>query len=462
MSLRLCFGNTRPSTWLCLVAAFAILGAPLSFAQGGGSISGTVLENIENVYGIDIALEDGDGVLVELVSEDGDVTSTTSQNGSYSFTNLAPGEYQLIAYDRDSRTATADVSVASNLETTANVVLISRKAEGVFVYSPAIGVESGVDMNPDVNVDGIVNSADLVAVRQANGTEAFKSRLDVNRDNLVDDADVALVEAAFGKVIVNIGTKYQAQVTPGGSIAMIGEGLASVRSESGSTTGLVSWAPNVIAVPTEPTEPAEIRPNFSADKPLALPKPMPKPGSKSAVRYKITEDTGVASSPIIGEFNFDETPSNLTWIDVDLETGRVKNGLIGLTLSGGFFSDPVNIEGDVPDGIIAFSADGFALYHVVNVTGTMPDNFPVYAGEAFVMGKCDPPKANVKCLTKRAKATDTCSWPAPFGGTGTCTGVGSICSTENAACASGGACKTCQTQCTRTLGGVLCGCWCLP
>lgn len=429
-----------------------------SAQDGSGSISGKVLQNVENVHGVDVALVDGDGIRLDLVAPDGSTLTTLSADGAYSFPGLAPGEYLLAAHAPDGRIAEATVPVASGVDTSAHVALIARKEAGVFLYSAAIGVEPGVTQNPDVDRNGIVDTADVDAVATGLGTDADRSLLDVDRDGDVDDADVAKVLAAFGKVVVNVGTKYQAQVTPGGSVAVIGDGVAQVRSESGSSTGLVEWAPAVVQTPGEVSG----SPRRAIGRPLRTDLAPAPAIDTSRVRFTITEDVGVASSDEAGLFGFTHDPGDLTRLVVELATGRVKSGRIGLTLHGGVFADPVGIAGDVADGIIAFAPGGFALYHVVGVQGTLPADFPVLAGEAFAMGKCEPAKAAKKCQTRPARGGDTCKWPPPFSGTASCNGLGTVCSSEGAECVLGGSCNTCQTQCTRTGGGVLCDCWCQP
>lgn len=440
---------------LCVVLLGLFVAAETPAQDGSGSISGKVLQNVEDAHGVDVALVNGDGIRLDLVAPDGSTVTTLSANGDYSFPGLAPGEYQLVAHAPDGKVAESAIPVASGVETRAHVAIVARKEAGVFIYFAAMGVQQGVTHNPDVNVDGFVDTADVDAVKAGIGTAADRSRLDVDRDGDIDEADVAQVLAGFGKAIVNIGTKYQAQVTPGGSVAVIGDGLAHVRSESGSSTGLVEWA---LAQP--PTAAAE----RSGGRRQLRTELTPAPAiDTSRVRFTITEDVGVASSEEAGLFGFSHDPGDPTRLVVELATGRVKSGRIGLTLSGGIFAKPVNIAGDVGDGIIAFAPGGFALYHVVGVQGTLPEDFPGFAGEAFVMGKCEPAKADKRCQTRRATANDTCKWPAPFGGTARCLGFGDeVCRTENADCVLSGSCNKCKTECTLTGGGVLCGCWCLP
>lgn len=423
------------------IAIICIAGMPLAMtnAWAVGSISGSVIENIENDQGIGVALASANGVAIDLTSSSGSVVSTQSASGAYQFSGLAAGEYLLTAHDREGQTATANVSVADGLNTTANVMLIARK-RAAFIYFAAVGVEAGQPGNADVTRDGIVNNDDLTAVTQGVGQDARESLLDINRDRVINSKDISLVRAAFGKVVVNIGSHYQAQVTPAGSIASIGDGMASVQSESGVSTGVVDWAP---ALKTPDAKPAEG-------------KVVIQPINRTKVRFQITEDLGVASSPEIGEFKFSHNPSDLTWIDVSLKTGRVLGGRIGLTLSGGALETPVNIAGNVADGVIAFAPGGFALYHLVNVNGTLPKNFPLLAEKAFVMEKCEPPKADKRCETVMGQNL-ACKWPIT-GNPGTCI-IGFKCRTEGAACVVGGSCNTCQTQC-RVGGG--CDCWCLP
>ena len=442
--------TTRIRGWKGLAVATVVCAVSATVgAFAAGSISGTVIENIENEHGVDVALADADGVLLELIAPDRSRRSTQSAGGAYGFTGLAAGDYQLIAHDREGRVATATVSVADGIDTDANVVLISRKEEGVYVYHAAMGVEAGAAGNPDVNLDGIVDNQDLAEVTEGIGQSAAESPLDINRDGSIDQQDVAAVRSAFGKVVLTMGNHYQARVTSGGSLAVIGDGLATVRSEDGSSTGIVDWAPTVSQVPVI----HELRTAQANAARAAI-----RPVNKKKVRFRITEDVGVASSPEIGLFNFSENPDDLTWIDVSLRTGRVKGGRIGLTLSGGVFASPVDIAGEVEDGLIAFAPGGFALYHVVNVNGELPEDFPFYAEEAFVMGKCDPPKKDKSCTSSMVTG-HACTWPIT-GNSGTCS-IGFACDDEGGDCAISGQCKTCETQCSATGGGTMCGCWCL-
>lgn len=426
------------------IALICIVCMPLAMtdAWAVGSIGGTVLENLENAHGVGVALPNANGVSIELTSLDGTVVATQSANGAFQFNGLAAGEYLLTVYDRERRPATATVSVADRINTTANVLLVARK-RSAFIYFAAVGVEAGKAGNPDVTRDGLVTNSDLAAVTQGVNQDATENLLDVNRDGAIDDKDIALVRAAFGKVVVNIGSHYQAQVTPAGSIAVIGDGVASVQSESGSSTGIVDWAPAV-------TSGASREANPSVENVVI------RPVNKNRVRFQITEDVGGASSPEIGQFKFSHNESDPTWIDVSLTTGRVTGGRIGLTLNGDVFGHPVNIAGNVADGVIAFAPGGFALYHLVNVSGTLPKDFPVLAEQAFVMEKCEPAKKSKECDSVDAQGV-SCKWPIT-GKTGHCV-LGFKCRTEGAACVLSGSCNTCQTQC-RAGGG--CDCWCLP
>lgn len=423
--------------------------AAMTQALATGSVNGTVIESIENSYGIDIALQDASGIQVQLTGPDGSVLSTATQNGAYSFGDLAPGEYQLTVHDRLGKTAAAAVSVADGLVTIANALLIPSKSAGVFIYYAAMGIEvSGAD-NPDVDRDGIVRNADLNAVVQSVGQNANESLMDVNRDGVINQRDVNAVRTAFGKVVLTIGAHYQAQVTAGGSVAVIGDGLAFVRSEQGSSTGVVTWAPPVVpASVAVSARGADVTSNRAAA----------QPAIRNTIRFQITEDVGVASSPEIGLFSFAHNPDDLTWIDVSLQTGRVRSGRIGLLLDGEAFGKPLPISGSVSDGLIAFAPGGFSLYHVVNVAGKLPPDFPGYPNEAFVMEKCEPAKKNKDCLSQMVTG-GACTWPIT-GNSGTCS-IGFKCSTEDADCVVGGQCKKCDTQCTATGGGTMCGCWCL-
>ena len=416
-------------------------------AWAAGTISGTVIENVENAHGIGVALSSASGVLIDLTSSSGPGMSTQSANGAFTFAGLAAGEYLVTAHDRQGRTTTATVSVANGLTTTANVILIPRKEAGVFIYFAAFGVEPGRPGNADVNGDGIVNNGDLAAVTQGVGQSAEENLLDVNRDGIIDQKDIDLVKGAFGKVVVTIGSHYQAEVTPGGSIAVIGDGAASVQSESGTSTGIVDWAPAVLSTSAA----ANRHDPGSVTKAAAA-----RPVNRNKVRFQITEDVGIAVSPEVGPFSFSHNPDDLTWIDVSLKTGRVTGGRIGLTLSGGDFGPPVNIAGNVADGVVAFAPGGFALYHLVNVSGILPENFPMFAGEAFVMEKGEPAKEDKECDYVLAQNVP-CKQPVT-GAPGTCT-LGHKCRRENADCVLGGECNKCVTQCAAGGG---CSCWCLP
>ena len=410
------------------LACLAIAVVPISEAAAdGGTLRGTVLENVENEYGIDVAMVNGDGISIQAIGPGNNVSSTRSRHGSYAFRGLAPGDYELVVHTRDGGMVSSKTSVAAGLATTLNVLLISRKPEGAFTYSPAIGVEQGITDNPDVTGDGRIDSDDIEAVTAVLGLEGKRADEDVNRDGFIDQRDLQAVEDAYGRVVVSVDSLYQAQVTPGGSVAVIGDGLASIRSESGHSTGHVSWAPG---------------------------------GGNDRVRFVIKEDRGIASSPEIGEFRFTENPRDRTWIDVDLESGRVLDGRIGLTLTGGLFVYPVSISGDVPDGLIAFAPGGFSLYHLVDVHGKIPADAPAYGGEAYAMGKCDEAKEDVDCPSENAGGTDACFWILD-NSNGTCDG-GSKCTNEDADCAIRGDCKTCRTRCQRSLigGQVLCECGC--
>ncbi|ANM31710.1 hypothetical protein ABI59_22340 [Acidobacteria bacterium Mor1] len=434
-----------------LGAAIGVFAASaLIFTCWAGSISGTVIENIENRYGVDVALVDGNGVLLELVGPDRSVTSTVSASGAYAFTGLAAGDYQLTAYSRSGKTASATIPVSAGGDTDANVVLIARKEAEVYVYFAAMGVDEG-EASPDVTLDGFIDNQDLAEVTEGFGESVEDyPLLDVNQDGSINQADADKVTSSLGKVVLAMDHHYQAQVTPGGSVAVIGDGLATVRSESGRSTGIVDWAPALQPTPVI----RDVKP--MGDSAAVAEQTVQMPVNKKRVRFTITEDIGVASSPELGLFSFAENPDDLTWIDVSLKTGRVKGGRIGLTLTNGAFSDPVSIAGEVADGVIAFSPGGFALYHVVNVAGEFGDDFPMFPGEAFVMGKCDPPKESKDCDSSMV-TNATCTKPIT-GGTGTCL-IGFACDNEGADCVVDGSCNKCVTHC-RVGGG--CDCWCLP
>ncbi|MBI4606881.1 MAG: hypothetical protein HY721_33375, partial [Planctomycetes bacterium] len=181
-------------------------------------------------------------------------------------------------------------------------------------------------------------------------------------DGAIDEEDVERLKGVFGRVIVHVGSQYAAQVSPGGSVARIGEGLAVVSSLEGHTAGVLHPGPTA-----------------------------------SVVRFEVTEDRGTAvwEGPEFSfVFPFGENAENPSWIEVDLHSGRVLGGNLTVRLTIDLFDHRVvEVAAPIQDGFVVLRPHGFELYHLTGIRGTLPEDFPLFGGQAFLLGKCDIPKA---------------------------------------------------------------------
>lgn len=344
-----------------------------------GVVNGIVLDNVTNEQGIDVALKRSNDTKLELLS-DGRVEqeTLTDSDGRYTFKDLKRGSYRIRATIADGRSTEEDADVLPHTTTVLNFIIVPSKAEGVFPSYAGLAWDPSTTPNPDLNRNGLIDLDDYITVTENAGQDPYKLPGDLNNDGTIDNQDLELLSRNFGRAVLRLGADYEALVTPGGTIFSIGSGEAFIQSGTGNTIGTLE---------------ATNQPNI--------------------VRVTVKTDRGTATSEQIGDFEFKENLTNPSWIDVNLNTGRVVDGLLTLHFTGRQFSGGLDIEGTIPDGLIALAPGGFSLYHLVGVTGTLPSEFPGYGGVTFTAKKCDPPPP--KPPTPPPTPGTPCATVAPVG-----------------------------------------------
>jgi hypothetical protein len=355
-----------------------------------GVLTGVVLQDVSCASPAESSVEGIAGTLIEVLGETFSASAVTDASGSYQVT-IPQGTYQIQATAPTGQSAveSSDVLVGSvvhmnfTLDSADDTLLPSRGATLVVAGDP----------NPDVDANGIVDFADLEAVTANEGVTAAVAEGeltgDLNADGIVDAADIQIVEAAFGRTVLNTANYYQAEVTPGGSMAVLGGGLGTVESGDGYTMGRL-----------EPT------------------------GDPAVGRFVVDEDRGTATSPELGDFTFDENSADPSFILFEVDTGRVVGGRMTLLLNGGPFSTTYSVDSLIPEGIVTFAPGGFERYHMVDVNGTL-SSLPVLGTVAMSMCKKEKKKKDKACATVAATCGRKCA--------------------VNATCAKNGKCGTCRT-----------------
>ncbi|MBI4169776.1 MAG: hypothetical protein HY510_07550, partial [Acidobacteria bacterium] len=379
-----------------------------------GAVSGRATTDVTDPFGVSVALADLPGVRVDLL-EAGYLLGTTFTDGTgrYTFLGLNQGVYHVRATSPDGRTAMMTAPVAPGTTTEVNYIAVPRKAEGIFGSYAGYAAGPG-EPNPDLDGDGLVDLDDVETVALNIGQVPAVVEGDVNGDGSIDLTDQGIVLGNFGRAVLRIPAPYQIQVTDTGTLVNIDSGATIVRSLFGTTIGTM-----------RPT------------------------GSPYLVRFEVTDSAGLLESPHLGVFNFEENAADPSQMDIDLNTGRVlPGGRFTVVLSGAPFPGPVDVVGGIPDGYVALAPHGFSLHHLVGVSGALPPGFPLFGGALFLLGKCDPPKANAPCGEVAAEPGD------PI-----CSLGGTKCAAPGVACAVSGRCGTCtdiilnrgggQTECRR-------------
>ncbi|MEM7480075.1 MAG: hypothetical protein AAF481_02780 [Acidobacteriota bacterium] len=344
--------------------------------------------------------------------------TNSNVGGRFRFGDLDRGTYKLTATDGDGRSYSVDVEVLPGVATRVNWLIDPRKDNGVYPSWASVAVDDGAP-NADFDGNGFVGLSDLDLVRANQGLDPEKATGDLNGDGVINQRDVQALKKVFGRAVIRVPALVQAQVTPGGSTADLGNGSASVVSGEGYTKGTLTRTAN--------------------------------PG---VVRFTVLEDRGKAYSPELGEFTFTENKDNPTWVEVDLNTGLVLDGEMTLLFNDGPFLDGASATAEIDSGAVALAAGGFCAYRMVQVEGVVRAEFaPFLAAETtFAMDKGDEKKEDVACATVAAPVGD------PL-----CAQGGTKCADDGADCASGGACRTCKNIVTGDAGGVRCqGCSCFP
>lgn len=361
-----------------------------STPEAMGVLTGVVLHDVPGATPAESFVEGLAGTLIDVLGEAFSASAVTDANGAYQVT-VPEGTYQIQASAPTGHAAVESSDVLGGSVVHINFILDS--ADDTLLGSRGATLVVAGDPNPDVDASGVVDFADLEAVTCNEGVtaEVAEAELtgDLNGDGIVDAADIQIVEAAFGRTVLTTGNHYQAEVTPGGSMAVLGGGLGTVESGDGYTMGRL-----------EPT------------------------GDPALARFVVEEDRGTATSPELGDFNFAENLADPTFILFEVDTGRVVGGSMTLLLDGGPFAGTYPVDSVIPDGMITFAPGGFERYHMVNVNGTL-NSLPVLGTVAMSMCKKQKKKKDKKCETVAA----TC---------------GTMCAV-NATCAKNGKCGTCRT-----------------
>jgi hypothetical protein len=386
-----------------------------------GLIRGRVLTDITTPEGVSIAIGPPPPSPVELFQAGRLMASTlTSPGGFYTFPNLTQEVYEVRATAPDGRRATLRAPVLRGSATVAHFLAVPSKPEGIFGGYAAVAVDAATPTF-DMDFDGFLDLEDMYRVAYQFGLPTLDSDADLNLDDGVDGGDWQQISRSFGRAVLNVPSMYQLRVLPDDVRVDIDNGATIVRSVVGETTGSMTQA-----------------------------------GNPSQVNFRIEHTAGGLHSPEIGPFNWTEHPFAPATMNLDLETGRVLGGSFAVTLHGPF-PGPQHTNAAITDGFVAFSPNGFSLYHLSGVNGTMPNTFPVYGNTQYILGKCDPPKANVDCAEVAVPAGTACV--DRLGRAHTCE-KGEQCTSPGAACSFSGHCGKCTSVCTRTLGGWICDCEC--
>jgi len=356
-----------------------------------GTLSGVAVGDesceIESEAGI-VALS---GTLIQALGESGSNVTVVDPNGAYQMT-LAEGTYLVEASTAEGHSAVVQVDILAG--SSVHVSFTFDPRDETLLPSRGSMLLADGDPNPDTDRNGIVDFVDRSYVRDNMGGDPADVAADItgdlDGDGDIDLVDLQIVRAAFGRSVLHLASHYQAEVTPGGSTATLGNGIATVTSGEGYTLGHL-----------EPTE------------------------DPSVARFVIEEDRGTATSPELGDFEFFENPGDPSYILLDLDTGRVLDGRMTLNLEGGPFNGTYPVDSIVEDGIVTMDGGGFERYQLVPVEGTL-SSFPGLGTVAFAMCKKEKKKKNKACAT-----------------------VAKACGVEcavNATCAKNGKCGTCFTS----------------
>jgi len=313
--------------------------------QRVGRITGTVLLDVTDADGLDVAIENGEGVLINLVTAG--MGTVSDENGRYCFADLGPGTYVVEAVAPDGRTALLEADVARGKSTTVNFIIVPRKPEGIFASLAGVAIDPESGLDPDLDASGVIDLGDLALLQEM---------------EMPDPALCQLASQFFGRAALTVPGTYHARVTEGGTLFSIDGGADTGRSLEGTTTGML--------LPT---------------------------GDPTTVLYQVLEDRGTAQSQMLGPFSFQEVPENLTYMQVDLNTGRVLGGQLYVRLYGGPFATPQDIQAAIPDGAISIQPHGFQQYLLVGLNGVLPSTFPLLPGVLFSLGKSDPRENDVEC-----------------------------------------------------------------
>ncbi|MEM7051419.1 MAG: carboxypeptidase regulatory-like domain-containing protein [Acidobacteriota bacterium] len=389
--------------------------APLVAPADSGIVYGNAFGEVVNDEGRS-AMTPMTSLRVEMLGPERVIkVARADATGRYRFDGLPAGRYQVRATDAHGRSHEETVEVAKGVATRLNWLVDARKKDGLFPSYAAVAVDRDGE-SPDINGDGFVGQYDLDFVSANRGLEGDGYSGDFDRNGRIDDRDIAALRAVFGRAVIRVPATIQAQVTPGGSFATLGDG-ASVLSGHGYTKGVLT-----------------------------------RTADPKVVRFTVSEDRGDASSPELGEFRFRENPENPTWIEVSLDTGLVLDGQMTLLFDDAPFGARASAKAEIGGGAIALAAGGFCAYRVVEVEGVVSAELSplIEATTAFVMGKGDDKKEDKACGTVAAPVGD------PM-----CNLGGTKCANNGAECASGGSCGFCSDVTAGGVGGTSCqGCAC--
>ena len=377
---------------------------PLCATPAGGFVSGTVLGDVFDDFGIEVSLAPMEGVEIVITNLETEAEQrvSTDAEGEYLLGGLPQGGYEVRAETADGFSGYIETEVALDKATTVHFTVNPRTDEVVFPSLAAVAVNTSVgQVSPDTNSNGWIDLEDLATIRAA------------------EDVDPALVEMAegfFGRSVIRLPGSYEAMMSNGGTIFRLGDTKLSGQSQGGGfVRGDLFWA-----------------------------------ASPTRVLFEATFDQGTLDVPELGPVDMEPLEGSPTSFFVDLNTGRIEDGHVGLFLRGQKVPFGVGIEMDIADGVVSLAPHGFRRYHVVGITGTLAAETPLYGGLFVTASQGDDPKPND--ITNCRGSVGRCPAPA------TKDGFPCRANSVGLTCAIAGRCGTCQTRIRPPIGDCECDC----